>query len=220
MGAPRTETTNGFLDELDRFALLVRSLDDEEWATRTRCDSWTCADVAAHIAGTLTDILAGRFDGLGTPEVTEREVDERRGRTQAELADELETDRAGVSALLDSFDDAAWDGPAPPGVPGTLGDGIETLWFDTYVHAEDVRAAVGRAPEPGAGLAPSVRHLTAQLDERGWGPVTLRMSGFAPVEVGGGGPVVEVAPLDFVLAATGRLDPATVGLDASVNVYA
>ena len=220
MGASRTEITNGFLEELDRFADLVRSLDDAEWRAASRCAGWTTADVAAHVTGTLTDILAGRFDGLGTPEVTEREVVERRGRSQAELADELAQDRAGASALLDAFDDTAWDGPAPGGIPGTVANGIETLWFDTYLHAEDIRDAIGRAPEPGPGLAPSVRHLAAQLEERGWGPATLELTGFEPVPVGGGGTVVRADPLDFVLAASGRLDPEPLGLDASVNVYA
>lgn len=220
MDASRTEISVGFLDELGRFANLVRSLDDTEWTTASRCDGWTCADVTAHVAGTLTDILAGRFEGLGTPDVTEREVVERRGRTQFELADELEQDRAGASALLDAFDDDAWNGPAPGGIDGTVGDGIETLWFDTYVHAEDIRAAVGRAPEPGPGLAPSVRHLAAQLDQRGWGPATLDLTGFDIVEIGGGGKVVRAEPLDFVLAASGRLDPAHIGLDPEVNVYA
>jgi uncharacterized protein (TIGR03083 family) len=220
MSASRTETTAGFLDELERFAALVRSLDDTEWITASRCDGWTCADLAAHVTGTLTDILAGRFDGLGTPEVTEREVTERRGRTQSELADELDGDRDGARALLDAFDDDAWNGPAPAGIPGTLGDGIETLWFDTYIHAEDIRAAVGRATEVGPGLAPSVRHIAAQLEARGWGPATLELTGFAPVDIRGGGDVVKAEPLDFVLAASGRQDPAPLGLDADVNIYA
>jgi uncharacterized protein (TIGR03083 family) len=219
MTTSRIETSAGFLEELDRFSALVRSLDDAEWTTTSRCDGWTCADLAAHVAGTLTDILAGRFEGLGTPEVTEREVVERRGRTPSELADELDEDRAGAQTLLDAFDDDAWNGPAPAGIPGTLGDGIETLWFDTYVHAEDIRAAIGRPAEPGPGLAPSVRHIAAQLELRGWGPATLDLDGFDPVAIGGGGAVVKADALEFVLVASGRSDPALLGLDAGVNIY-
>jgi uncharacterized protein (TIGR03083 family) len=220
MSAPRTETTTGYLEELDRFGALVRSLDDTEWSSTTRCEGWTCADVAAHVTGTITDILAGRFEGLGSPEVTEREVTERRGRTQGELADELAEDRSGAEALLAAFDDDAWNGPAPGGIPGTVADGIEALWFDTYVHAEDIRAAIGRAPEPGPGIAASVRHVVDQLEQRGWGPATIELTGFEPVEIGGGGAVVKAEPLDFVLAATGRLDAARVGVDPDVNIYA
>jgi uncharacterized protein (TIGR03083 family) len=219
MGASRTEITEGYLAELDRFATLIRSLDDDEWRATSRCEGWTTADLAAHVTGTLTDILEGRFEGLGTPEVTEREVAERRGRSQVQLADELEQDRAGASTLLDAFDDDAWNGPAPGGITGTVGDGIETLWFDTYVHAEDIRDAIGRAPEPGPALEPSVRHLVAQLELRGWGPATLELTGLEPVAILGGGAVVRAEPLDFVLAASGRLAPEAIGLDASVNVY-
>jgi uncharacterized protein (TIGR03083 family) len=219
MGASRTEITEGYLAELDRFATLIRSLDDDEWRATSRCEGWTTADLAAHVTGTLTDILEGRFEGLGTPEVTEREVAERRGRSQVQLADELEQDRAGASTLLDTFDDDAWNGPAPGGITGTVGDGIETLWFDTYVHAEDIRDAIGRAPEPGPALEPSVRHLVAQLEFRGWGPATLELTGLEPVAILGGGAVVRAEPLDFVLAASGRLAPEAIGLDASVNVY-
>ena len=47
------------------------------------------------------------------------------------------------AALLDVIDDDAWAGPS--GVPDlTLGEGVLTLWFDTYIHADDIRAAVGR----------------------------------------------------------------------------
>jgi uncharacterized protein (TIGR03083 family) len=220
MRMSRTEMTTGYLEELDRFTTFVRSLDDAEWSTPTRCDGWTCADVAAHVTGTLTDILAGRFEGLGSPEVTDREVSERRGRTQAELADELEQDRAGAEALLAAFDDDAWNGPAPGGIPGTVADGIEALWFDTYVHTEDMRAAVGRSPEPGPGLQPSVRHVVDQLELRGWGPATVELTGFDPVEIGGGGAVVKAEPLEFVLVATGRLEAARLGVDPDINIYA
>jgi hypothetical protein len=64
-----------------------------------------------------------------------------------------------------------------------------------------------------------VRHIAAQLEARGWGPATLELSGLDPVEIGGGGRVVKAEPLDFVLAASGRLDPAPLGLDADVNIY-
>src|SRR5690242_1022944 len=86
---PRPETTAGLSDELDRFAALLRSLDAAEWATPTRCVGWTAGDVAAHVVGQFSDVANGRFEGLGTPEVTARQVEERRGRSAAEVADEL-----------------------------------------------------------------------------------------------------------------------------------
>src|SRR4051812_41863357 len=90
MALPRTEVVEGWAVEMARFSELVRSLDEAELGTATRCAGWTAGDTAAHVAGTLADIVAGRFDGLGTPEATQRAVDERRGRTADELADELD----------------------------------------------------------------------------------------------------------------------------------
>ena len=49
--------------------------------------------------------------------------------------------------------------------------------------------------------------------------MTLLLDGLEPVHVNGGGPPVSGDPLEFVLAATGRLDPAKLGWDSTINVY-
>src|SRR5438270_4217852 len=117
MSLPREEVVAGFTDELARFSELVRSIDAKEWRAPSRCDGWTAADVAAHVTGQLSDIVNGRFDGLGTPEVTEREVEERRSKTPDEMADELaEATKIGVD-ILGTFHDATWVGPGPARVP-------------------------------------------------------------------------------------------------------
>jgi uncharacterized protein (TIGR03083 family) len=220
MALPRTTVTEGTLREYGEFAALLRSLDERDWRAPSRCAGWTAADVAAHVSGLLADVVAGRLDGLGTPEMTQREVDERRGRSPGELADEIEVSAKVAADLLAGFDDAAWDGPAPPGVPGTLGDGVEALWYDTYVHGEDIRAALGHPPTHGAGLRAAVSHLVDLLSREGWGPATLVLDGMAELAVSGGGGIrVDGDPLTFVLVATGRADPGLLGLDGTVNVY-
>jgi len=165
-------------------------------------------------------VVAGRLEGLGSPEVTAREVAERQGRSAGELASEL----AGVTKLTAElaavFDDAAWAAPAPGGYDGSLGEGVEALWYDTYLHGQDIRAALGRPPERGPGLRPTVHHLATELAKRGWGPATLDFDGIEAVDVGAGGKALTGDPLPFVLAATGRGDPAALGLDDSVNIYA
>src|SRR5438309_1129742 len=103
MTLPRTEVVAGFKDELVRFEQLVRSIDQKEWQAPTRCAGWSAADVAAHVTGQLADIVYGRFDGLGSPEATQREVDERKGRTPDEIADELAAVTKLGSEILDSF---------------------------------------------------------------------------------------------------------------------
>ena len=220
MTLPREEVVGGFLDELGRFEALVRSLDEGAWERPSRCAGGRVADVAAHVTGQLADVNAGRFEGLGTPEVTEREVAERRGRTPAQLADELHDLVAAGAATLAALDDEAWKSPAPAGILPTLGDGVEALWYDAWLHADDMRAAAGLPPERSPGLRASVIHLAALLEAGGWGPATLALDGVEEVPVGsGGGRRVTGDPHQFVLVATGRADPATLGLDETANVY-
>jgi uncharacterized protein (TIGR03083 family) len=218
MTLTREDISQGLLQEMESFEQLIRSLDESEWATPTRCDGWTVSAVASHFIGQMGDVVAGRLDGLGSPEVTQREVDERVGRSPAELADELHGVRKTTADLLAVFDDDAWNAHMDS-YDGTLGDGVEALWFDGYVHGDDIRAAIGRPSERGDGLRASASHLSTELTKASWGPATLALEGLPEFEVSGGGRRVEGDPLAFVLAATGRGDPAAIGVDASVNVY-
>jgi uncharacterized protein (TIGR03083 family) len=220
MPMDRDHVAKGYQLELAAFEELVRSLTPEQWEQPTRCDGWRVADVAAHVTGTLDNVVAGRFDGLGTPEVTLAEVEDRRGRTAAEVADELHACAEGAAALVAVFDDDAWAGPAPASVGGTLGDGVETLWYDTWLHGDDIRDAVGEGPELSRdALGASIRHIAIALADQGWGPATLALDGQAEVTVGGGGRRVTGDPYAFVLAATGRAAADTIGEDATINIY-
>jgi len=219
MTLARTVVIPGMVAEYATFADLVGSLSDEQWETPSRCAGWRVADVAAHVIGQLTDVVNFRLEGLGTPEVTERQVDERRGRAPKELADELTAAGATAAALADAFDDDAWAAPGPPGVTGTLGFGLEALWFDTYLHADDIRAALGMPSERGAGLEPSLSHIAQVLTDQGWRAATLQLDGHGEFPISGGGPAITGDAYAFVLASTGRGDPTTLGLDPSVNIY-
>jgi uncharacterized protein (TIGR03083 family) len=214
----REEAVPGTLAELEAFEALVRSLDAAELDTATRCAGWSAGDVAAHVIGQLADITAGNFDGLGTPEVTERQVVERRGRTAAELADEMAGARAMAVAILDTFDDAAWDLPGPAG-GGTLGDGVEALWFDASLHADDIRTAIGRPSELGTATRASISHIAQILTDQGYAGATIALDGVEAFPVSGGGPEINGPCDEFVLVATGRAAPARLGLDESVNIY-
>lgn len=220
MTLPREEVLKGLVVEYGRFEELIRSLDEGSWQKPTRCEGWTVADVAAHVTGTIADITAGRFEGLGTPEVTEREVVERRGRTPAEVADELHQAVEASAAIRAGIDDAAWAGPSPGDLGIPLGEGVEALWYDTWVHGDDIRASTGGETQRNEGLRASVFHLADLLSNEGWGPATLALDGMEEIPVaGGGGRRVTGDPAQFVLVATGRADPATLGLDETVNVY-
>jgi uncharacterized protein (TIGR03083 family) len=220
MTLPRETAVAGMVDEYAAFADLLQDLSDEEWQRPTRCAGWRVADVAAHVTAQLTDVVNFRLDGLGSPEVTARQVEDRRANTQAELVDELVQSAKLGAEITTSFDDAAWEAPGPAGAPGTLGFGVEALWYDAWLHADDIRDAVGRPSVRSAGLRAAVSHVAQTLTDQEWAPATLRLEGVEEFPVsGGGGRVVEGDALDFVLVATGRGDPATFRLDETVNIY-
>ena len=222
---PRDEVIEGIDHELEGFAALVRSLDERESAEPSRCEGWTTRDVAAHLIGAFADITSGRVEGQGTPEVSERQVAERDGRTVAELADECDEVRDATGAMLAGIDDETWLQAAPGGYDLTIGQAMESFWCGAYVHADDIRAAIGRRSERGPGLRASVLNVADQLTARGWGPAVLALDGLEEIPVGDTTRTSDARritgdPLTFLLAATGRGDPAPLGLDASVNVFA
>jgi uncharacterized protein (TIGR03083 family) len=211
----RTHITAGVAREYEAFAALVESLTQEQWATPSRCAGFDVRDVAGHVIGLAEDTAAGKPGSRTAAE----EAATVRDDPPARAAERLRTALGPMRALLEGADDALWD--APIGVNDlTLGQGALTLWYDTYVHADDIRAAIGQPSARGDGLGASVSYLAAELTKRGYGPATLALDGVPVYDVNGGG-AAEITgdPLQFVLIATGRADPAAMGLDPSVNIY-
>ena len=219
MTLERTVVIPGMITEYAAFAELLRGISGDQWAAPSRCEEWAVADVAGHVVGQLVDVSTLRLDGLGTPEVTDRQVRERRGRRPHELAEELDSATKAAGELAAAFDDGAWNAPGPPGTPGTLGQGLESLWFDTYLHADDIRDATSQGHTPPDGLLPSVSHIAQILTDQGWPAATLRLDGLEEFAVSGGGRVVTGDPMTFILVSTGRAAPSLMGLDDSVNIY-
>ena len=215
----REEIIQTFQEGLARFSTLVRPLTAEQLATPSRCDGWSVGDVAGHFIGSIAEIAAGQVEGQGTPPVTERQVAERRGRSAAELADELDTAATAVPVLLAAFPDDAWDAPLP-GFSGTLAEGVEALVFDGAVHADDIDDALELGHHPTQSeLIAAVSHVAFHLEDQGWGPATLALDGMPEVDIKGGGERITGNPGLFVLAATGRGNPADFGCDDQVNIY-
>ena len=221
MALPRTEVSTGLVEELERFKGLIESLGRAEWATPTRCTGWAVGDVAAHVIGGMAE-AAFRLEGLGTAEVTARQVAERQGRSPGELGDELGAALKATAELLAAFTDEAWALPAPGGFDFTLGQGVEALWYDAWLHGDDIHSALGRPSDRGAGLTAGVSHVADVLAGQGWGPALLGLDGqpeFTVGAPGAGATRITGDPLAFVLAATGRADPTPLGLDERVNIY-
>lgn len=226
MALPRTEVIPGLLEELERFKDLVQGLSPAEWEKPSRCAGWAVGDVAAHVVGGMADVAAFRLEGLGTPEVTARQVAERQGRSPGELAGELGATIKATAELLEAFNDEAWSMQAPGGFDFTLGEGVEALWHDAWLHGDDILFALGRPSLRGDGMKASVSHIADVLTREGWGPAVLALDGLPEFAVnpkagngGDGASRFGGDPLAFVYAATGRSDRAPLGLDESANIY-
>ncbi|MFD4255782.1 maleylpyruvate isomerase family mycothiol-dependent enzyme [Amycolatopsis thermoflava] len=209
----RRQVVEGATGQYDRFAELVESVTDG-WDTPTRCTKWRVRDVAAHVVGNAVDTAAGTI-GTRTPD---EQAVALAHHEPAELAAMLREANAKLRAALSTLDDQRW--AKPSGVRGrTVGNGVLTLWYDAYVHGDDIRAALGREPERGSGLTAAVHCVAESLRQKGWGPARLELRDFGPVDIGSGGDTVEADALEFVLTASGRRDPAALGLGGDVNVY-
>jgi len=210
----RTDVARGALDQYELFALLIESLDATAWDAPTRCAGFRVRDVAGHVVGLAEDVAKG----VPGSRNAEQEAASVRGDTPSQAAARLRTAIASIRPLLDALDDEMWNGPS--GVPDlTFGRGVLTLWYDAFVHADDIRAALGEPSERGSGLAASVEYLAGELTRTGWGPATLAFDGMARYDVGDGGREICGDPMQFVLVATGRADAATMDLQPSVNIY-
>ena len=220
MTLDRSTVLGGIPDELRAFGELVGSVSVEGLDTPSRCAGWSVADIAGHVVGTAVDITQGRLQGLGTVAVTQRQADERAGRSAQELTDELASAGPLVSGLLASLPEEAWEDPAPNDPNYTLGFAIESIWYDAYLHGDDIRNALGLPSARGGGLRTAVHHVAGYLEHQAWGPATLVLNGIERIQIGGGGTEIIGDPLEFVLAATGRLEPSALGLDPTIDVYA
>jgi uncharacterized protein (TIGR03083 family) len=171
-------------------------------------------DVAGHVVGLAEDVAKG----VPGSRNAEEEAASVRGDAPARVAARLRAAVDAVRPLLAALDDDMWNGPS--GVPDlTFGRGVLTLWYDAFVHADDIRAALGRPSDRGPGLAASVEYLAGELASRGWGPATLALDGLPRLDVGAGGPEVGGDPMQFVLVATGRAAPETMGLEPGISIY-
>lgn len=216
----RQEISDTFRTALGRFSALVRPLSDEQLAIPSRCDGWTVGDVAGHFVGSIAEIAAGDLEGQGTPPVTKRQVEARKGWTGAQLADELDQAAIGMGMLLDALDDNAWNAPAGGGFNGSLGRGVEALLADAAIHADDIDVALNlnHHPTPDEVVA-ALSHVIFHLDEQGWSGATLAFDGVPAITLGDGAVPVTGNLGQFILAATGRGNPADFGLDETVNIY-
>src|SRR5690348_7833276 len=152
----------------DDFVALTRSLSEDDAELPTDLAGWSVRDNVAHTAH-LEAVLAGapedRVEVADAPHLTavtarytEQGVLARRGRSLAELAEEIEQAVATRYAALQA--DPPTDGDAAPErTPGSVPWSTEVLLrnrpLDVWMHEQDIRRAVGR---PGGWDSPAAAH--------------------------------------------------------------
>jgi uncharacterized protein (TIGR03083 family) len=161
----RDAIVDGLLGEYATYRQLLLDLDPVRGSRPARCEGWTVHDVVAHVVGLASDAFAGRI-GRFTPD---QQAAMRRDLTPADLVDELDQALLLGEPFLRALSDADWTRDC--GAAGlTLGEGLFTLWFDAWVHRDDVRAALGLHPDDGPGLGASRAYLRWSLAKRDWTP--------------------------------------------------
>jgi uncharacterized protein (TIGR03083 family) len=143
--------------ERDALVPLLRARGDEDFALPVRvCPGWTVRDVLAHCSAALLRVVQNRFEpGVFSPESNARDIAERADWPPARIVDELERGMTEAGPVI-----------------ARAGGALDQLALGEWVHAGDVRAALG---EPGAyagrGLPEALALLVAVT--RGLGHVPL-----------------------------------------------
>ena len=175
---------------------LVGGITDEEAArTVPACPDWSVRDVVAHLTGIAVDATKGELEGVGSPEWTQRQVDERKDLPLADLLAEWDEAGTQIDGALEYFPKAA----------------ASLFVGDTVTHEHDIRLPLKR---PGDRDAPAVelavdgyvRWLGRRLREAGL-PATKVIAEGREWIAGKEEPAIEVeAPTTFDLlrALTGR----------------
>jgi uncharacterized protein (TIGR03083 family) len=213
-GPDRASTVTGLLDEYRLFAKLIGALDVSDWTRETRCARWQVRDVAGHVVGQAVDTVTGAL-GSRTPD---DQAVALRGESPTALATRLHAAMDSLAGLAAGFDGAVWSAPSP--VPGlTIGQGVHALRHDAYLHRDDIRAALGVPFDTGPGLRASLDFVLGALLRDGAAAALPAIARLLALPADHFSEQTGIAERDFLLAATGRGDPASLSLPDLVNIY-
>lgn len=149
----------------ERIGELVRDLSAEQAQTRIpACPAWTVHDLVAHLAGTVSDVGAGKLDGIGSEQWTAAQVDARRNASIADLL-------------------AEWNGGAQQFEEGLrlIGGTMAALAVaDVWNHEQDLRDALDAdgGADPAAELLAVEGYLArlgSELAAAGLAPLRCRV---------------------------------------------
>ena len=171
--APLTDLIAAWAQAMSDVRTLADELGEPGWRRPSLLPGWTVGDVVAHLSW-IERIMLGRADPPHQPEwaalphatsdfgrATEVPVDLRRSwpreRVLAEFDATIADRHAALRAGPQDLDTPARD---PFGRPSTLEGVLRMRTFDTWVHGQDIRLAVGR---PGATDTDAARIAAEQI---------------------------------------------------------
>jgi uncharacterized protein (TIGR03083 family) len=136
-------------------AELCATLDAEQWSLPTECPGWSVQDNVSHLIGIENMLRGGPADPAITSrpahvrndfgEFNEAAVAARRGRSGSDVLREFRELAAERVAALRALPPEKWEeiGPTPTG-QDTYRHFMRMRTFDSWVHEQDIRRAVGK----------------------------------------------------------------------------
>lgn len=225
MNVTQKELAAAMRDERTRLVSYLESVPEAAWDKQTLCDGWTVRDMVAHLVGNAADVVAQNLDGVGSAEYNQRQIDERAGRSPAELLAEWSTAGPALEESMEALDDAFWNTPYEPW--GTVGEALQRLVEDIWVHGQDIRLPLGDDPTAGPGLDATLDCIARELPKRcarlapAVGSVRIvTVDGVREAKTGQDGVALEITgdPIAIAFAGTGRVQLASAESDGEISV--
>ena len=176
----KDDVLEGLFASWDSIAALLAGLSEDEWRTATPLPGWDVHDVVAHMVGTESMLL-----GLAAPEpdvdpetlghvrnfvgaMNEPWVRSLRGESGAALLERFRDVTAQRRAVLAVIPVEEWNAPTQtPAGPDSYGRFMRIRAFDCWMHEQDIRAALGQAPDDdqlaGADARQSLDEMAASM---------------------------------------------------------
>jgi uncharacterized protein (TIGR03083 family) len=185
---PQARAIEGLAEVWSRLDELLGGLDEDDWSRPTHLPGWDVKDNVAHIIGTEA-MLLGESPGVEIDreryphvrndigEFNERWVESLRQAPPSEVLArfrELRTRRLGA---LEAMDAGQWDAEGfTPAGRDTYGRFMRIRTFDSWLHEQDIRDALGRSGgEGGAAAELALDEMTTAM-----GYVVGKRAGAAP----------------------------------------
>lgn len=151
--------------ERELLTAYLASLPEGAWDKDSLCEGWRVRDVVSHVVGNAADIVAGNVADAGSVAYNQRQIDERTDKTPRELLEEYAVAGPAFEAGILALDEAFWNAPYPP--LGTVGQALQRIVEDDWVHRQDIRIALGDGVDPqGPGLRATLEVTLREMAER------------------------------------------------------